>query len=148
MTVLKDYLIAQTPFRALILQGPFSLCAYLGVPQSHWLADMHELELRCHGGVTYQGEGTGYRPAGWYWYGWDYAHAGDMRELPPELRDSIDLTSLESAWPARAKKWTVAEVEQDVWDTAMALKEALERALDIASALRGQPLTPGGPGDT
>lgn len=124
--VLQDFLIAGTPLRGLIVQGPFSLCAYLGVPREHWLAHMEELDFPCHWGVTFSAEGDGeLRPADWYWYGWDYAHAGDALQLPPELKALLP----ESLRPGRqAKQWTVEEVEHEVIDSAQALFEQIHSA--------------------
>jgi len=54
--------------------------AYLGIPVSHPLAgfDYDDLSLGVHGGLTYSRKGDGdYLPKGYWWYGWDYAHAGD-----------------------------------------------------------------------
>jgi len=69
-------------YRFLVMRGPASVVAYLGVPESHPLAGRayDDLPLDCHGGLTFAGLGGGKRdafPAGWYWYGWDYAHSGD-----------------------------------------------------------------------
>lgn len=81
-----DQLLAGTPFRGLVLKGQPGYCAYIGVPESHWLADMEGLQFACHWGVTFRGPGgDGIRPEGWYWYGWDYQHAGDFLEFPEEL---------------------------------------------------------------
>lgn len=35
--------------------------------------------LRCHGGLTFGDEGDDeYRPKGWWWFGFDCAHSGDL----------------------------------------------------------------------
>ena len=67
----------------LVLRGPMSLCAYIGFPTNHPLANMDYdqmgglLHFDVHGGLTYSGNGVRGAPKGWYWYGWDYAHSGD-----------------------------------------------------------------------
>lgn len=133
-----DYLLAGTPFRGLVLQNDICICAYLGVPETHWLANMAELEFDCHFGVTFSGPGDGQvRPAGWYWYGWDYAHFTDYIGIPPELSAQLseDIPEeLRSFLSRPGKKWSIAEVEQDLLDAAMDLKVSLERAQDLASA--------------
>jgi len=63
-----------------IMRASASLVAYLGVPLDHPLAgkSYDNIGLACHGGLTFGGKGDGkYRPAGVYWYGWDYAHFKD-----------------------------------------------------------------------
>lgn len=125
-TILRDFLIAGTPLRGLIVRGPFSLCAYLGVPRDHWMARMEELDFPCHWGVTFSAEGEGgLRPLDWYWYGWDYGHAGDALELPPELEA---LMPAELRPSQRGKRWTVDEVEHEVIDAALALHEQMQQA--------------------
>lgn len=123
-----DQLLVGTPFRGLILQGFAGMCAYVGVPRDHWIADMAGLHFECHGPVTYRGEGDGdIRPAGWYWYGWDYQHAGDklsideefLKMLPPDM-----VEHLKTFWSS-GKEWTLAEVEQDLIDAAVQLMEVL-----------------------
>lgn len=131
-TILKDFLLTGTPFRGLILRSEFALCAYIGVPQDHWLADMDSLEFDCHWGVTFNGEGgDGIRPAGWYWYGWDYAHAGDFLEMPPELLEHLQDHGISPPWQ-RGKKWTVEEVEHDIVDSAVELQAALDETMQKA----------------
>ena len=97
--------------RLLVLRGPCSVNAYLGVPLSHPLAgfDYDDLPLDVHGGLTFSSEGGGNSgfPEGWFWYGWDYAHAGD--------RPMYD-----SSFRKRGKEWTpkmvYQEAKQALWD--------------------------------
>ena len=69
--------------RLLILRGPVSVNAYLGVPLDHPLAGFHynDIPLDVHGGLTFSSKGATRKtttwPASWWWYGWDYGHAGD-----------------------------------------------------------------------
>ena len=65
--------------RFIIMRGPASLCAYVGVPLDHPLAghSYGDLPMEAHGGLTYADKGEGKWPEGFFWYGWDYAHYGD-----------------------------------------------------------------------
>lgn len=68
-------------YRCLVMRGPVSLCAYIGVPPEHryYGKDYNEVDLRCHYGLTFSSEGDGkIRPKGYWWFGWDYAHFGDV----------------------------------------------------------------------
>lgn len=65
----------------LVLRGPVSVNAYLGIPKDHPLAGKHydEIDLHVHGRLTFGDfgeDGTDW-PPGYYWIGWDYAHAND-----------------------------------------------------------------------
>ncbi|WP_157266534.1 hypothetical protein [Azohydromonas aeria] len=155
---LADFPIAGTPLRALVLRGPMSLLAYIGVPLDHWAAGT-DLDFRCHWGITFEGEGEGMmRPAGWYWWGWDYGHCTDVVDLPPlspEWQERIDdfrrallehfndwredrgLEPVTGFTPMEQKRWTAAEVVEDVMDVAMNVKAALEAAEAGAAALSG-----------
>ena len=72
----------QGPVRVQIVSGPFGPCVYLGLPLDHPLAgtSYSALNLDVHGGLTYgrAGEGGESRPADRWWWGWDYAHLGDL----------------------------------------------------------------------
>lgn len=72
--------------RWMVVNGPFgSFNAYVGIPVasdsaglSYHDLDTDELCPQPHGGWTFSSSGDGtYRPEGWWWYGWDYAHGGD-----------------------------------------------------------------------
>ena len=126
---LKDFLLPDTPFRGLILRGPYCLLAYIGVPQSHWLSDMEALQFECHHSVTFNGPGDGeMRPAGWHWYGWDYGHAGDFVEMPAGFADLVAEVGLDPAHLLSGKRWTIEEVELDIIDVAIRLQASLEKA--------------------
>lgn len=100
-----------------VLRGGASWCAYLGVPESHPLADREydDLPLRVHGGLTYAGKLDG-KYEGEYFYGWDYAHMGDhlWYEVPVPMLDRNE------------HKWTIKEVYDDavnaVWDFKSLMK--------------------------
>ncbi len=140
MQLLKDFLLPGTPFRGLILRSEYCPCAYIGVPQSHWLADMESLEFRCHFGVTFNGPGgDSQRPAGWYWYGWDYGHFTDFLDLPAEVKAHFEETGLPIPF-STGKRWTVEEIEHDIVDVAVGLLESLEQAERQAGQVLPNPL--------
>ena len=68
-------------FRCLVLRGPCSLCAYIGVKPEHPLYNKKysDVYVDCHGGFTFgeMGEKNTPWPVGYYWFGWDYAHLWD-----------------------------------------------------------------------
>lgn len=66
-------------FRCLIMRGPASLCAYIGVPEGHpfYGKDYSGLNISCHGGLTFASEPCKNWPEGFWWLGWDYAHYKD-----------------------------------------------------------------------
>jgi hypothetical protein len=136
--------------RLLVVRGPGSFCAYLGVKADHALAGLEELEFPCHCGVTFQAWGAAGTPweTGWYWWGWDYAHFMDAAdfttELPPdapeEVREALrELSAMRNNRPLmggfRPKNWTVEEVFEDGLDALFELKTALEANEKLAATL-------------
>lgn len=110
--------------RFIIMRGPASLCAYIGVPIDHPLAgfEYDDLPIRAHGGLTLSSEGNGtVFPSGFWWYGWDYAHSGDYCFYD----DKIGFPKL------TAQKWSVLEVESDSWTTI----EDFKRLAKLAEAI-------------
>ena len=132
-----DHQLAGTPFRGLVLKGQSGYCAYIGVPESHWLADMEGFQFACHWGITFRGAGgDSIRPERWYWYGWDYQHAGDFLEFPEELlREAPEIAALIDGLNEGRKKWTQEEIEHDLIDAAVSLLEALSAAQSHAQNL-------------
>lgn len=65
--------------RCLIMRGPGSLCAYIGVPKEHpfYGKEYDNLSINCHGGLTFSSEAHDKWPEGFWWFGWDYAHYKD-----------------------------------------------------------------------
>lgn len=133
-----DKMLVGTPFRALVIHGFAGYCAYIGVPQDHCLADMNSLQFDCHGEITFRGPGDGdLRPEGWYWYGWDYQQPGDKAAFPVGIFDDLppDLASMLAREQGTGKEWTVAEIEQDLMDSAMGLWDVLNGASQVARAV-------------
>ena len=110
--ILRDEVV--DGLRCLILQGPVSPCAYIGIPLDSTLADKdyNEIDLPVHGGLTFGKAGDGDRwPAGLYWYGWDYAHYGDFETHSPMMDGSL---------------WTVDTVWPEVIEAAHAMNDLLK----------------------
>lgn len=115
--------------RFIVMRGPASLCAYIGLPTEHPLAnhDYDNVPIDCHGGLTFSQLGDGKNwPSGFYWYGWDYAHSGDYSFYD----DDFIGTRLES----KDKKWLVKEVIDDSWGAIYDMKRLCKLAEDIKGA--------------
>lgn len=80
-------------YRCLILRHPELkiLCGYVGVPTRHPCSGKHYdhipyedlLVVEVHGGLTFAGEGDDkFRPAGYWWLGFDCGH---FRDLVPQI---------------------------------------------------------------
>jgi hypothetical protein len=105
---------------------------YLGIPEDHPLAGFNceELPIRCHGGLTFSDEGDDkYYPKGFYWYGWDYAHAGDF--ITAGANDLITTSGLFSL--NGDKDWTLKEVIEDGYQAFYDFKVLKELAEKIAN---------------
>ena len=72
--IFKDWF--EHGIRCLIIRGPCSLCAYVGIPKDHPLAayGYNNIPLREHWWKTYDDSET---ESGYYWYGWDYTRCDD-----------------------------------------------------------------------
>lgn len=80
--------------------------AYFGVPEGHPLAgfDYDDIPLDVHGGLTYSSGKSEVLPKGYWFYGWDYAHVGDVTYFDGEpslsfYKDDHD--------------WTLKEVKEE-----------------------------------
>lgn len=88
-------------------------CAYVRLPKSHPYSgmDMDDMDISCHGGITFYGEfndkvlDKGFPNDGEY-IGWDYAHAGDYYYYPALIMKK----KYGSLYDGR--KWTLAEIEE------------------------------------
>jgi len=80
-TIYADW--EQDGYRCLIMRGPCSICGYIGMKEGHpaFGKDYNDIDVRCHGGLTFAHDdktGGDRWPSGWWWFGWDYAHYGDV----------------------------------------------------------------------
>lgn len=110
--------------RFVVLRGPGSCCAYIGVPKTHPLAGMSydDLPVECHGGLTYGSAGgptDALKEAGLHWYGWDYAHSGDTSTYP-EL-DGFAACNSE-------RQWLPQDVDRDSWSALYSFKKLMKIA--------------------
>jgi len=112
--------------RFIIMRGPCSLCAYIGVPSDHPLAGhpYDNVRIDCHGGLTFSDKFTDKFP-GWYFYGWDYGHCGDK-------------PFYERSYEGSDKAWSVDDVDKDSWSAIYDFKRLIRLSEDIARK-RGAP---------
>lgn len=72
------------PMLIVRIHGSGHLCGYVGVHDSHPFHgkdydDEALQEIDVHGGLTYSSDsGPGQEPDGFWWFGFDCAHAGDL----------------------------------------------------------------------
>lgn len=123
--------------RFIVMRGPASLCAYAGIPIKHPLAgkDYDDLPVEAHGGLTFSQKGKGGDgcwPKGYWWYGWDYAHAGDFSFYSLTGKYSLGLDE---------KKWIVKEVIEDSWDALYGLMKLMKLAEEIYNKSQKTPLS-------
>ena len=121
-----------------IIRAPGSLCAYIGVPSWHNLSDTHYTgtsriegdfikgydvndNINVHGGLTFSGT-IDFLPDYW-WFGWDYSHAGDAifyaHDQNQTVRESFQRIESMYAW----HEWIVSEVRTE-------LEKALQEMTD------------------
>lgn len=138
-TTLRDYEDPESGLRMLVTKGPFSYCAYVGIRAEHPLAGIPHLRFSCHHGITFSGWGVegSMRPAGYYWWGWDYGHCTDYVDweltLPPDaprpLQEAMARLSdlrQRSGEAFSQKRWTLGEVAEEAMDALLELKQWLK----------------------
>ena len=108
--------------RFIIMRGPYHWCGYVGIPEDHPLAGLSYNDINfvsAHGGLTFASEARDFWPKGYYWYGWDYGHAGDKSyfDIPNYYREGKD--------------WTIEEVIKDSWDALYDFKQLMKLAEKI-----------------
>lgn len=127
-TVIETGVEKEMPY--VILRGHYSLCAYIGVPEEDAISSIpqEQLQVDVHGGVTFSGPNPGLGepiPRVW-WFGWDYAHAGDRVLLPPELDEDIEERQTPyfemDLYNQHCHLWTVEEVRKEVQRIAKELQ--------------------------
>lgn len=97
-------------------------CAYIGVPLTDFLAgsSYNDIPIDVHGGFTFAREGDSsgnYLDSGYFWFGWDYGHAGDYAP-------SYGFTKFGES--PEDKKWSTDEILDEVWSACYDFK-ALQR---------------------
>jgi hypothetical protein len=115
--------------RFIVMRGPMHLCAYVGLPSGHPLAghSYDDLPIHVHGGLTFGREGDGKQwPGGFFWYGWDYGHAGDYATT----YDDAGWTTLASS---NYRKWTTPDVIQDSWPALYDFAQLVKLSESIVS---------------
>jgi hypothetical protein len=121
-TILRDWY--DDGVRVVIVRANISMNVYLGVPSGHPLAghSYDLLSLACHGGLTFSREGDDeYLPKGYYWYGYDYAHAGDYCWYPSGSPDFME----------NEKKWSLGEIVNDTHTSIYDFKKFVRLAEEI-----------------
>lgn len=117
--------------RFIIVRGPASFCAYVGIPKDHPLAGFSYDDLigiSAHGGLTYAGKGVKGSPDGYYWYGWDYAHLGDVT-VCDHTYQSLSVGEHD---------WTIEEIVKDSQDTLSDFRKLVK----ITEKIKAKPTTP------
>jgi len=113
--------------RFIIMRGPASLCAYIGIPLDHPLAGFGYEDLpnvEAHGGLTFARSAEGKWPSGYYWYGWDYAHCDDY---------CFYYDTDECGLRGEGKKWLVEDVIGDSYWPLYYFDKLMKIAEKIAS---------------
>jgi hypothetical protein len=114
--------------RVLIMRGPASVNAYLGFREGHpWYGKEYEdIEgiVECHGGLTYSGKDERVWPAGYWWIGWDYAHAGDVNfyDIDPVIAN-LRANIRHPIWSFQEVAWTPAMILAQIPDVLACLPE-------------------------
>jgi len=110
----------------IVMRGSSHLCAYLGIPKTHPLAnhDYNLLPIECHGGLTFgqMGDGKNWAKES-YWYGWDYGHCDDYAFY----YDDPSLGNIKGS----GKKWLVKDVIEDSWLAKIHMKDLMKLAEEI-----------------
>ncbi len=135
-TIVRDWF--DEGIRILIMTGPASFNAYLGLPLDHPLAgfDYDSIHINAHGGLTFASKGDRYLPSGYYWYGLDYTHLGDknfytIKEETKHIFEKFPkLHENETAW-------TIEMIEKDLWSTIYDMKALMKLAERIAKKYGG-----------
>lgn len=125
----REPLKTKPPTLLVILKGPASLCAYVGIPASHPMAgkDYDHVDLDVHGGLTYSdAELINVPEDKYYWYGWDYAHGGDKSfyELSPTIREMRKRLGVD--FHIKDHGWTVPDVYRDAYRILPSLRKLLK----------------------
>jgi hypothetical protein len=112
--------------------------AYLGVPKSHPLAKItsyDDLPLKVHGGLTYASGSSQLLDNNFFWWGWDYAHLGDLIYFDDNIaREFLGDSGGEH-------DWTLEEVKEEVKDAIYDFKKFVKMAESLLEEPPNQELT-------
>lgn len=122
--------------RCLVMRGPSSWNAYIGIPKDHPLAGFgyEDIPISVHGGLTFARSGEG-EPIGWpedrYWYGWDYGHAGDCCSYNHDPRITSDAGR--ELCRLAEKHWTADDVKREISEALWEFNKLVKLAEKIAA---------------
>ena len=118
--VAEDFLYSKN-IRIVIKKSFSSWCAYIGVPNTSNVSghDYDNIDVSCHGGLTFSSTNQGFKiprslskdSKEWYWYGWDYAHAGDALSFNAKI----------------GHKWSIKEVKSEAIEVAKQFEGLINR---------------------
>ena len=112
LVIVRDFFEDGVRVVVIVLRGSH-FCTYFGIPKDHPLAneDYVNIPVHVHGGFTFSSTGGEWFPEGYYWYGYDYAHAGDVTHYPLSMKEtSPELWELYQRRLLGEHDWTVKEV--------------------------------------
>ena len=106
----------------IIMRGPSSLCAYIGVPKDHPLSGKGYItvNLKCYCGLTY-GNPTSpnnYKDSEHYYFGWHYDRENDYCFY-------YDHPILSKYDHSHYKKWLLQDVEKDMEESIIHFKKTI-----------------------
>ena len=93
-------------------------CCYIQIPKEHryYKKNYDDIDINCHGGLTFSKSDLYFNPTESWWIGWDYAHGNDYMGY-------YGLDCLKGFDHSNDKKWTTQELLNDVKDVIKQLKE-------------------------
>ena len=89
--------------------------AYVNIPSNHpyFEKSTNDIDIDCHGGLTYSADNPIIQSKIGWWIGWDYAHSGDYLGYFELFRNHETVNG---------KKWTTSEIKEDVQNVISQLK--------------------------
>lgn len=93
-------------------------CCYIQIPKEHryYKKNYDDIDINCHGGLTFSESDLYFNLTESWWIGWDYAHCNDYIGC-------YGLDCLTGFDHSNNKKWTTQELLNDVKDVIKQLKE-------------------------
>ncbi len=99
--------------RVVILNLGTHPCSYIAIPKNSHLygMDYDKIPVSCHGGWTYGSDKLLSVPSrNCWWFGWDYAHAGDFSGYHNGLNQD-------------EHRWTIKELRDEAWIVSYKIME-------------------------